>query len=395
YVKLAFDRKTALFSTLIACVYSEHVIYSVLSTGETMFHFFLFSSFLFFMKFIKEAPKGPYLVFSGFLLGCASLCRFEGGLFIPLLTLFLFMEKKRYISLFFFTAMILPGWWMFISYRVMHDPLFFLHVSDAVVPSTFNLIRDMDGLRLNLFDRISGWPKMLWDTLTPPAVILGFLGLGYSLWKKKHVYSALLFLILFFVFIYKSAQEELFFDYRYGITLGLLFIPFSIFMIYKLLHIIGQRWRRVILALFIAYFAYRMVPAAIQQRPVTPSFVKDIGCYLSTHLNPQDKILVDSPYHDDFMEAILMYSKVYEFRRAFCIPRKIVDQHHLVDEKGVMDILNKEQPRFIVYAPEGYLPDVLLFSSLGKREKKHGIIFDFLYESGPYRIYEAIYRKGS
>jgi len=166
-------------------------------------------------------------------------------------------------------------------------------------------------------------------------------------------------------------------------------------MLKQLINIISQRWAGVLLTIFILCNAYIMIPVAVEQRPLTPSFVKDIGSYLTKHLNLQDKILVDSPGDDNLMEAVLMYSKVYEFRRVFRVSRKIVDRHLHVDGESVMDKLNKEQPRFIVYAPEGYLPDVLHFSSPGKREEKYGIIFDFLYESGPYRIYEATYEKDS
>lgn len=392
YLRLAFDQKTALFSLLIACVYPQHVIYSVLSTGETMFHFFLFSSLYFFIKFKAEASKNSYLMFSAFLLGCATLCRFEGGLFIPLLTLFLLKGKKMEPFLFFCIAMILPGWWMLVSYLANHDPLSFLHASGVTSSAQINLHRDMTGLKLAVLDRILFWPKMLWETLTPAVAVSGFLGLGYSLWKKKHLYSVSLFLTLFLALIYKSAKEELVFHYRYGFTLALLLIPFSVFLFKQFTHKINHRIAGVALTILVVSLACVMVSIAIKQKPIYPSFTRDIGSYLANHVNAKDKILIDTTGDDNFMLAIWMNSKVFERERIFRCPRKIVNGHLRVDERTTMDILDIKKPRFIVYAPEGrFLSSALDFSTPGKREEKYGVVFEFIYESGPYRIYEVFY----
>lgn len=393
YVKMSFDQRTALYASLMTCFYSQHVIYSVLSTGETMFHFFLFSSFVFFLKFNKKRRKVSYLILSAFLLGSATMCRFEGGVFIPLLTLFLLSKRKKYAVVFFLIAMILPVWWMFINHWVVHDPFLFLRNNDTTVATFFNMARLFSGLKLDLFDRIVGWPKILWEHLTPYTAILGFAGVVYSFVRKKNIFPSFLFLTLFLIFVYKTAAEELLLDGRYGITLALLLIPFSVFMLQRAVRKItkGRTW--VPLIIFVVFFSSRMMPMAIDQKPMTPFFVKDIGSYLARYLTEEDSILVDTTEDDDLTEGIIMYSKIFDKRRTFRVPRRHVNNFFHIDEERVKHILKETKPRFIVYSTKGYLPEALHFSSIGKREERDGIVFNFIYESGPFRIYEAIYKK--
>lgn len=396
YTRSVFDQRIALFSTLIAAFYPLHVIYSTLSTGDVLFHFFSFSSFHFFMKFKSDSSKNFCLIVSALLIGCATLCRFEGGLFIPLMLFFLRRLRKRHLVLFSLLSMSLPIGWMFVNYQATGNPLSFLHAVEKVTAAQLNLHREMSHLPFQFYDKALGWPKMLWTSLTPPVALLGFGGLIHSLWKKKYSFSTLSFLVLICAFIYKSTKEELLILDRYGITLALLLIPFPVLLLGQLtsslrLH---QRSIGVVLGILAASLVCAMLPTTMTQRAVYPTFTKDIGSYLAKHAGREDKILLDTTGDDNLMEAVIMNSGIYKEQRIFRCPRKIMDRRLSIDETAVLHILHQEKPRFFVYAPEGrFLAAFFRFSSTTNREERFGAFFEFVFESGPFRVYEVFYPK--
>lgn len=386
FVKLIFDEEIALFSLLILAAYPLHVLFSTLSTAEITFNFFLIISFYYFAKFKKE-NKLRLLIISAVLLTFACMERFEGMIFIPLLTLFLlFSSQRKYAFPFLFISIILPVSLMGISYYEFHDPLVFLHNSDIAVQANFNLLREKFGCKLDFFAKTTGWLSILYDSLGIIA-IFGLLGIIHSLSKRKF-YPPLLFLIPLAIFTYKTTIEQLNLDVRYSITLGILLIPFSAMMLKKMLSYLNIRSMLIFILLIYEVFGPKI--ALLKDKIRTPYFVKDVAHYLKDNVKPNEKILIDWSYDDQFSEGIMMESNL-ERERFLFVPRKVIDRHLLSDERDVWAIFKKERPDYLIYSSDGWLTNTFPFLESEETNSISNLKFDFLYESDPFKIYKIFY----
>ena len=390
YVRLSFNRETAIFSSLIVCLYPLHVFHSVISTAPVTFHFFLFSSLYFFFKFKKQpSDKVAFLVLSAVFLNLACMIRYEGWVFIPLLSLLLYNNKKRHIVSFLLISMILPLVLMYLNYIRSNDPLFFLHQSDQHSRFMINFWRK-SGLKWYLFNPLIAWPRILCETLNPYVVITGFCGLAYCLCKKKYLHPTIIFLTLFLIFEYKAVRQTLIFDTKYSLTLGLLLIPFCFLLLADITRIFRKKiLKTAALVIFVLFVAYISIRNPYIKGPIAPTFVKEISSYLGKQATSDDRILIDYDGDEDNVYVIVLYS-LLDSKQFLIVPRKIESERKYADEKQVLNYLMEEKPRFVLYSPKGYLPEIFHFSLNRKREEEYGFIFDLVYERGAYRIYEVI-----
>jgi len=399
FIRRLFDRETAFFSSLLLSFYPLHVIYSTLSVAVVPYNFFIFAALFCFFLF-KEKKKLFYLIFSAFLVGCASNCRYEGGLFIPLLTILLFNEKKREMLAFFSIAMILPTFLMWLSYYRFGHPLVFYYTNSSHVQALFNIARE-HGAKYDFWGKLMIWPSILKEYLPAFVVGVGFIGSLYSLSNKKYRNLAIIFLVLLSVIVYETVSERLHWDERYSIYSGILLILFCIVVIKRIISVVNPSWSKIVLTIFAVWFIYTSFPIIMDRRRVAPSFVKEVASFLAIHVKDDAKVYVDytissnSMELDPYLDTIQAYSGL-DNKHFLHVPRKIVDNSELVvDESHFQQILKEEKPSFLVFSPsKGYLSEVLNISPADHLiENRYGLEFDFIKEIGIYRIYSLSFKE--
>ena len=111
-IKMLFDEKTAVISTLFLIFYPIHVLCSVVTLSEGPFLFFLVGFLYLFFRYIEEKKLGFLALSFAFFL-CLTMIRYESWLFVIIAPVLLFAEKKRKESLvFLYFAILFPVFWM-------------------------------------------------------------------------------------------------------------------------------------------------------------------------------------------------------------------------------------------------------------------------------------------
>jgi len=179
-----------------------------------------------------------YLLSSALSLGVASLCRYEGFLFVSLMAILL-RKNFKYCVMFIITALAGPVIWMFVNFMYSGDPLQFINTNKFTVPFQFGWIGSQ-GIRMGFVEKIFFWPVSLIDTLGIFMFPFGIAGILDSLYRRKNMFMAIIFISLSCIFMYRTVNESLYVQPRYGITLGLFLIPYSIYFFFNMLNILGR-----------------------------------------------------------------------------------------------------------------------------------------------------------
>lgn len=395
FLRTVTDKEIAVFSSVLLAVYPHHIIQSTLSMAEIPFHFFLVSSFFLFFYFKKQTKKNIFfLILSALLLSCACMIRYEGWIFIPLFVPLLFRERFRYSILFFLISMLGPLLMMYVHWTIEHDPLFFLHVSDRVSHAEIIKLRiEGDGMAAHyasLFNKILSWPRILVKNVSPFGVALGFFGVIYSLIKRQYLYILLLFLSLFSIFTYKVLNETIFVQTRYGLTLGLLLIPFTVIGIKTLAGSFKKAWKTRLVIFSIVLLSMISIKDTMALKPTAPMFVKDLSRWLKIHTKAEDDVLLDADKWQLYSYNIIVYSH-RKLDNTTIVPLRFTDDKIIVDTDRLFEYFNNKKPRFLVYAFEGYLKDIFDFSDSFEIEERAGFMFEPEYENKAYRVYKVIY----
>ncbi len=336
-LKRTFNEVVAFLSLFVASFFSLLIVYSVLSTAETTFLFFLFSGLLFFEKFKREGEL-KFLFSSAFFISCSSLCRFEGGMFIVIVSLFLIKERRNFL-LFFCTASILPLIWMLFNYLVDGNGLFFLTSSDSIVATEFNFLRFM-GNNITFTDKMFYWLLLIKDYFGWPVLIIGIIGAIFLGYKKERIRRILfLFLALLLIFSYKTVREELAMQPRYGITLGVLFIPFFSLALIELLNRIEIKLRGTVVTVVLFYVIFRSSYLLLLELPHSPEWVKQAGVFLRENVRGQETVFVDSD-EDNEKDPIKIYANIK--------PGNFIDFNPFPSHTELIDSSRRNHLKYIV-----------------------------------------------
>jgi len=335
FVKLCFDKDTALISSFICAFFPLHIMYSVLSTAESTFLFFLISALFFYTKYASTQDYKD-LVISAALIGISSMCRFEGGLFIIILSSFL-IKKWEDMMLFVSIASILPVVWMVCNYLYGGNFLFFLASSDSIVRTEYDFLRTI-GENPTFFKKIFYWPFQIkayfgWPIFT--LGIFGFIAHGYR--KSKKLFLLLLSMLVFFSF--KTVSEELAMQPRYGISLGVLFVPFFGYAFTLILNKFKKEGQKIVLALFFLFVLFRGTYLTILYLPHTPDWVKQAGVFLNKNLAANDAVYIEAD-EDNLREPLKLYCGVDWDR--------FIDKNPFLNHMELMAAEGRERLKYIV-----------------------------------------------
>lgn len=388
-VKILFDKKIALFSSFLLCIYPLHITFSILSTSEAPFLFFLFTSLYFFFKFRRQKDSNiSFLLYSAIFLNLACMARFEGWLFIPLLTLFLLRGERKSVFTFLFISMIFPLVWMYKSYCIYHNPLFFLTWQNRNVKAEVELLMTQTNYPQTLFAQLSTWIGYLCGALTFPLALLGLLGLIHSFIKKRFLSFVLMAFVLFVAIEYKTFIHTLSIKQpRYILPLSLLLIPYAMVAFTVIVRPIRRGWRQGLIVLFVSYISYFSITKAVKERPLVPPFIKDLTLWLKSHVQPEEKILLDLDKWALYDSDIIVRSRLK--RQQFIkFPFYLrYDINIAPAREGIIRDIKNEDIKYLILSRDGIAKKIFHFSG-DELEREYGYKFRRVFQSGDYLIYE-------
>ncbi len=393
-----FNNNIAILSSLVVCLYPLHIKFSVLSTAEVPFAFFIFCSLYFFTVFLMSPSRNMIpLIISAILLNLAGGFRFEGWFFIPILSLFLIREKKKYMLLFFSLSMVFPIYW--ITQHYIHTHRLFPFMEDAVLVTKEHFLAF--GLT-NFYDRLFSWIKILCKTLTPYVTISGFAGLiYYCLVLRKYIFLGMVFLAFFSLFTLSTVNMTFYAFPRYSILLALLLVPYSILCLHGLFRFINKKLRFIFLFFFVLLLINSFLRGIMEELPemrVNPE-TKQVALWLKEHVSTSDSILLDWDYSFGFSIPVI---SGLGYRRCVWAPLKFRGEIRGLDEGGLFTILKENRPRYMVvfFTEEGYLSsgeagklrEFFQLDIKRETEERFGYRLKPVFKSPNYIIYE-LFRK--
>ena len=240
-IKAIFNRKIALFSIIGISLYSSHIICSTIAASDTSFHFFLFLG-LYISELVRLQRKRYLLFLFGLCVGIASMCCYEGLLLIPFYMIFLRKRKSELLE-FIIYSLLIPIIWMAVNYLVFGNALEFIWNNNFIVPLQINWTRNQ-GINIDFIYNLLFLPKLLMQTLGVPVFSLGMGGICYCALKWKKKLFCLMFIMFFIFFVSNTLRENAYLQPSYGIILGLILIPFSIYFFFEILKYVNGVLRR-------------------------------------------------------------------------------------------------------------------------------------------------------
>ncbi len=304
FVKSVFDDKVAVCSAFIVAFFPLHIVYSVLSTAESMFLFFLFSGLFFYVR-ERQTGRLSDLFFSALFVGIATVCRFEGGLFVIIITLLL-MKNYRKACFFLLFSSVLPVAWMWGNYLISGNFMQFLFASDAIVKEGFALNRAL-GRDFGAIQKLSYWTLQIKSYFGLPVLIGGLCALTLYGFKKEYRNVTYLLIIPLFYFSYKTFVEELAMQPRYGMSLGMLLVPYFSMLLVNLLTQVKVSLRKPVFLAFVIYVIFRCAYLQLTMLPHSPVWVKEAALFLRNNTNSRDTIYIESK-EDNIKDPLKVYS---------------------------------------------------------------------------------------
>ncbi|MCP4649203.1 MAG: glycosyltransferase family 39 protein [PVC group bacterium] len=307
FLRLSFDDNIAIVGMFMLAFFPLHIMHSVLSTAGTMFLFFIFAGLSFFIKYQND-KRLNYIIFSAILFSIASMCRFEGGLYIAIVAFLLFGRWRDFFC-FIGVASIFPLIWMYCNHLYSGDFMYFLNNSDVVVKMGFSKAATY-GKEIHFFDRIVYWPLQIVSYFGWPVFFLGFAGFILHGFRRGNRKVAWLFIMILTFFILKTIGKELALQPRYGLTLSLLFIPYAVMGFFYILRKIQVKAKsRVLGLIFVLYIIFRSTYVLALILPHTPAWVKQTGAFLKKNVKPGELVYIKTN-DDNSREPLKLYSQL-------------------------------------------------------------------------------------
>ena len=235
--EICFDKKTAVITSLIFIFFPFQAWLSMSGLPESIFIFFVISGIYYFLKWELNDKKKIYLLISAVLFGFSNVFRYEGWLFslvLIFLVIYRIVRNKSFnreaIKLVLISAVSLLTiiWWLLLNYIDYKDIFFFAEETSKIYES-YNSAKFLQKFiqypififyiaPITTFFAI----KIVWDTLR----------------KKKNRISGLFIIFNTLELLFLMIQGMLGTGgtnmiSRYIVVNAILFIPVSVYQIYK------------------------------------------------------------------------------------------------------------------------------------------------------------------
>lgn len=394
-IRLLFGRTAAFFSGLILVFYPLHVIQSSVTTSDAVYYFFLFTSFYYFFRSKDARARFSSLLLSALSFNVASLLRFESWILIPVLLLLLVPRNKRDASAFLILCLIGPGVSLLLNHVFQHD----LFHSFSTAGRT-----SQASIAIGRFLRDTSpwsWLTLLWKTSGSSLVVGGILGIGAAFWMRQKRQLALFFLLFLGAFTANTMAGRMCAHARYSIILGLLLIPYMVFLGERG-SLIFKGWGRAFIVLMLIFpgldfaRAVKSPHEAVQELFITvPSEVKDVGAWLKGNIRPEESIIIGADPADVWQNTILLYSGMAS-SKCLSVYTPLFGKSIFGDQETFMRYILNRRTKYLVLNLSGYLQKILQFDPALQRQRMDGVIFEAVFEreipgSGRFIIYDISY----
>jgi 4-amino-4-deoxy-L-arabinose transferase-like glycosyltransferase len=405
--KEVYGESAAKLSVLVFALCSLHIGYSTTSSSEVPYLFFVLTGLL---GFFVHRRSGSYLALA---LGAAALgigagIRYEAWLIIFAVFLILLLLSRRADGGFWAAAHIrevllfggIAGFWpaicMIYQWKLYGMPLYGVTMNYTWVGEQLIEVHRSMIYRLALF------PGVILLTLTPVMLVAGLYGLVIGLRQRPNRDFALIFLILGTVTGYQVVKGGLIPQARYTITLVALLAMTSGYGIEQIARFLSQRRAsqlRLTVGLLLilnlgGIFILSRIPNRFNDklRSISPdlrftSRIETLGRYLKPRLGPNTSVVIDDYKSEPIDIAHVIGLPLVAGKRAYSPTRN--------DLTGLVDYMEKEKPRYLIYSDRGILPSLLPLPRQCRAATVMGMRFQCLFENDAYRVYSVSYQRAA
>jgi len=310
-----------------------------------------------------------------FFLAVACATRFDGWTILPVVAVYAIWKDRRGGWLVAAVACSFPPLWMLHHWLIYHDPLHFLTISGGI--SAVHMAK------VNLWDRLLAWPRILLFTTGPLLVAAAAVGAVSIRRRGPGRWLLAAFALSLAVFMWRTARGTFGAnETKYAAALGLMLLPFAGCGLAAIVRALSRSWRApasVVLAAAVAAAGLARIHADNVDFAARPDLVATAD-WLAAH---RDGLPVIIGTRDQGF--LIIKGKIPRAARLLAETR---DETGQINVEQLQSMIDRPGRKFIVY---DVLPDGLDFRTLlqpyfaGGGEHPH--TFTPAFTSGAYTIY--------
>jgi len=359
-VKLVFNQRVALFSSILFIFYPIHVLCSIVTLSEIVFLLCLLSYAYFYFQWHRTDKNIHFFLLILFFI-LSTMVRYEGWILIPIVSIFLIVGKKQKAALIFFIAtLIFPLFWSLAVKEPVNYAMQYINLK--------NTLDFLKNIHINFY-----WAKVLAEYFSMPLMIISVLGVLF-LYREKKIFFFILPLTLFLFFTYGISAHPLEDIHNYSLSFSIFLIPL---VVHGLLEILNKArpFKKYAPILAVSIILVFFIRTSLDLIRIYPDYINNIAVSLRYKLTRHDKVLLYNHNFELNHSPVLVGSPT----RRFTIAGKGGDM--LLDKDSIANYIKENRPRYIVHSREGELSMVFIDSMTLKR----------IAQSSDFSIYEARY----
>jgi len=393
-------------SLAVFSLYSLHIGYSTTSSAEVSYLFFLLLALLLFFLYLRqEAGSLSYLWLSGFSLSVSESIRYEAWIFFFAMFVALafrgrWANRDSRIGgqivpplIFGISGGAWPIFMMSYSWHRFGNPMYLVTLNSQRVHEW------LASSHTSLAHQLALPPIVLALSLSSPAFLAAIYSLIASFRSRLGAVFAAMVLFFGLIQTYQIMRGSLEALARYTLTLGTMLAVLSGYGIERLCAKFAPN--RIWLARSVV-FGYLVLNlglifglseshtsiagtfASISPRLRYPRRITDVAQFLRNHRNPQDAVVID----DYNVESNI----VSDAAGLPLLAGRLDYLASVQNETGVLEYINAEHPRFLVYSDRGTLRKWIPLPEGCGTTSIEDIRFACEFSNQIYRVYELSYR---
>lgn len=384
--------ESAIYSSILFIFYSLHIAYSVTSSCDVPYLFFVLTGLALFFRW-RGTGGYSLLCIAGFSLTFGSGIRYEAWVVIFALDLILLYRREwRALTCFALVSGVWPGFWMAYEWLTRGNPLY------APVLNRTLVAQDLNTFATSMKYRLLLPPGVVLITLSPLVLIGILFSIRYIL-KQKGPISEFTFVVCFFalVQIYQVFSGGVMAFARYTLTLGTMAAILSGIGLRQVLP-----YKKLVVGVMLLNLAALLVlsfadsPFINKARSVSPvlrfvTYLHDTGKFLRRHLGQNDAVVIDEYNYEANQLAVLAGMPLLEQERALKIPDATDRLKQSEKVSQLLPYLRRRHPKYLVYANRGELRAYLPFPPDCSHMRIEQMYFHCVFHNSEYQIYEIQY----
>jgi 4-amino-4-deoxy-L-arabinose transferase-like glycosyltransferase len=384
--------ESALYSTIVFALYSLHVAYSVTSSCDVPYLFFVLAGLALFFRGRRERSLW-LLMWGGLSLTLGAGMRYEAWVVIAAAgAVMLYRREFKGLLVFVPAAGAWPAFWMAYEWVTRGNPLYSPALNYSWVAN------DISFYGASLIYRLLLPPGVILITLTPLAV-LGFVLSARRVWKVRGPLAEFVFIVAYFAAVqfYQIVAGGTMSYARYTLTLGAMVATLAGVGLYRSFPrrglLVGVMAANLCALFLLATVSNPFINKVRSLAPVLhfTTYVEETGKYLKNHLGPRDAVVIDEYNYEPNLIAAVAGLPLLESERAFLIPDRTTPERQEQAVAGLLPFLRTRRPSHLVYAEQGVLRQSLQLPAGCSAAQVAEMRLTCVFQNAQYRIYEIGY----